>query len=466
MFCFTAISTALAGITASAYCPPNDLMLDCGALGDATRICEPGGSSLYAEGCPCCRRGFAKYEVTTVAVRYSVQTSNMGTSASRNSQVSGSAYARVIPTSTCGAFACEVTGYSELASSSPYSVSEGPIYGNSSSFPSLTSVSECVSPSPTGNFHLAAARYNGSPQSGEFVVQTHQTLLYDKQVKQTLPPECATIDEQTRGYFYPAESTAAIGAIYEVDRINSGLPGSVGVSVGISIESAVTIPAEDNACGDFDECFESSGPMLLVDRLITVPVAIGYVGGGWTYGIFGGRVKVYSDGTFTKDGVFSDGAFSVSNTGTTYTLSGCLTCSLVSDEGRIPLRVCINSGSCSPSGSMMDLNGDGIICWDDLNLLQILADQNSDFCQIAGADLNSDAVVDSNDLAALRSYLVANNPCDADMNCDGFLDGFDYDRFTEWFECGLAAADFNGDGFIDGFDYDGYIEAFENGTGC
>jgi|GEM_PF-3225095 len=58
--------------------------------------------------------------------------------------------------------------------------------------------------------------------------------------------------------------------------------------------------------------------------------------------------------------------------------------------------------------------------------------------------------------------------CLADFNCDGFVDGFDYDDFVLCFEGGACppgkTADFNGDGFPDGFDYDEFVAEFE--TGC
>jgi hypothetical protein len=57
--------------------------------------------------------------------------------------------------------------------------------------------------------------------------------------------------------------------------------------------------------------------------------------------------------------------------------------------------------------------------------------------------------------------------CPADVNCDQFLDFFDYDAFVACFdagECeGTSTADFNGDGFIDFFDYDEFVESFEAG---
>ncbi|XVJ60494.1 MAG: hypothetical protein HEQ23_14295 [Tepidisphaera sp.] len=56
--------------------------------------------------------------------------------------------------------------------------------------------------------------------------------------------------------------------------------------------------------------------------------------------------------------------------------------------------------------------------------------------------------------------------CGADVNCDLFLDFFDYDEFVTAFETGSPAsvADFNADGFIDFFDYDEFVTAFE--VGC
>lgn len=53
--------------------------------------------------------------------------------------------------------------------------------------------------------------------------------------------------------------------------------------------------------------------------------------------------------------------------------------------------------------------------------------------------------------------------CPADVDSDGFADGFDYDRFVGYFESGDLAADHTRDGFVDAFDYDAYVTAFEAG---
>ena len=53
--------------------------------------------------------------------------------------------------------------------------------------------------------------------------------------------------------------------------------------------------------------------------------------------------------------------------------------------------------------------------------------------------------------------------CFADVNCDDFLDFFDYDDFVQAFEAGDPAADFNRDDFLDFFDYADFVQAFEEG---
>ncbi len=55
--------------------------------------------------------------------------------------------------------------------------------------------------------------------------------------------------------------------------------------------------------------------------------------------------------------------------------------------------------------------------------------------------------------------------CWADVNCDAFLDFFDFDEYTSAFEAGTPErlADFNGDGFVDFFDYDAFVQVFESG---
>jgi len=58
---------------------------------------------------------------------------------------------------------------------------------------------------------------------------------------------------------------------------------------------------------------------------------------------------------------------------------------------------------------------------------------------------------------------MAESPCPADFNGDGFLDFTDFDGFVAAFEAGDSNADFNNDGFIDFTDFDAYVAAFEAG---
>ncbi|MCC6971707.1 MAG: hypothetical protein IT434_15960 [Phycisphaerales bacterium] len=53
--------------------------------------------------------------------------------------------------------------------------------------------------------------------------------------------------------------------------------------------------------------------------------------------------------------------------------------------------------------------------------------------------------------------------CAADSNCDGFVNGDDFDLFATWFDTASPRGDFNRDGFVNGDDYDLFAEAFEAG---
>lgn len=53
--------------------------------------------------------------------------------------------------------------------------------------------------------------------------------------------------------------------------------------------------------------------------------------------------------------------------------------------------------------------------------------------------------------------------CLADMNCDDFIDFFDYDTFVTLYQAGDFRADANLDGFIDFFDYLEFTGAYEGG---
>ena len=53
--------------------------------------------------------------------------------------------------------------------------------------------------------------------------------------------------------------------------------------------------------------------------------------------------------------------------------------------------------------------------------------------------------------------------CAADLDCDGFVTGDDFQLFVEWFEIGDPRADFDQDGFLTGDDFGAFVEAFEAG---
>ena len=59
---------------------------------------------------------------------------------------------------------------------------------------------------------------------------------------------------------------------------------------------------------------------------------------------------------------------------------------------------------------------------------------------------------------------VVSCPCrPVDFNCDGFVNGDDFDQFVFAFYWGDPAADYDGNGFVNGDDFDSFVLAFEQG---
>jgi hypothetical protein len=81
--------------------------------------------------------------------------------------------------------------------------------------------------------------------------------------------------------------------------------------------------------------------------------------------------------------------------------------------------------------------------------------------------VNESVQITSPVVLRVRSNMGQVTPCDADFNCDGFLDFFDYDEYVQCYETGVSSsgrtADYNDDGFLDFFDYDEFVAAFEMG---
>lgn len=69
----------------------------------------------------------------------------------------------------------------------------------------------------------------------------------------------------------------------------------------------------------------------------------------------------------------------------------------------------------------------------------------------------------TNACAPIPSHEAWLTVCPSDTNCDGFVNGDDYDSFASAFEAADPAADLNQDGFVNGDDYDFFASAFEAG---
>ncbi|MFO0834991.1 MAG: immunoglobulin domain-containing protein [Phycisphaerales bacterium] len=78
-------------------------------------------------------------------------------------------------------------------------------------------------------------------------------------------------------------------------------------------------------------------------------------------------------------------------------------------------------------------------------------------------DVGDYTCVISGPCASVTTDVATLRVCAGDFNCDGFVNGDDYDAFASLFESGDLGGDFNDDGFVNGDDYDSFASAFENG---
>ncbi|MBL8761819.1 MAG: hypothetical protein JNL50_11000 [Phycisphaerae bacterium] len=105
------------------------------------------------------------------------------------------------------------------------------------------------------------------------------------------------------------------------------------------------------------------------------------------------------------------------------------------------------------NGSPIDTNDNPSAATADLSIttMPCVTDEASYYCVITGPCGSA-----TTDTATLRA-------CFADFNCDGFVNGDDYDAFASLFEPGDLGADLNCDTFVNGDDYDLFASAFEAG---
>ena len=69
----------------------------------------------------------------------------------------------------------------------------------------------------------------------------------------------------------------------------------------------------------------------------------------------------------------------------------------------------------------------------------------------------------TNDCGSATCNPIRAATCYADFDCNGFVNGDDFDSFVVEFEAGSAAADIDGNGFTNGDDFDSFVAAFESG---
>lgn len=81
----------------------------------------------------------------------------------------------------------------------------------------------------------------------------------------------------------------------------------------------------------------------------------------------------------------------------------------------------------------------------------------------ATADAGSYDCVVTNACSSATSAAAAINVCAADVDCNGYVNGADFDGFVGAFVRGDPAADFDHNSFVNGVDFDSFVALFEAG---
>lgn len=89
-----------------------------------------------------------------------------------------------------------------------------------------------------------------------------------------------------------------------------------------------------------------------------------------------------------------------------------------------------------------------------IGVVPVGSETTIEFLDVSGNTFDADGILDN----------VRLSPgCPPDFDCDGFVNGTDFDAYVQAFEAGDSRADFDHDGFITGLDFDLYVQAFEAG---
>jgi hypothetical protein len=426
----------------------------------------------------CCIRGKGFYQADQLKIRHAVTLRNLAAIIPSGSnppkRIEGKLGATIFSNSVCGAYVCGedlftlTSGDSEADEASPADPQD-PL-GTISMIPyhlgwSLSSETCGDTMSANGSLANAGGRVEGDPDGAAAWVNASRYVNYSTRSSVDPFDNCRVIQTGTVGTFYDATSAASYTSNLDLEEIDPLQDSELGVQVILSYNGIVSLFGSNTTdCGTIERCADLSGNLVMVEYRALVPVLIEYTSGdNPTRAIVGGTIRVKSSGAYEVDGVFADPGFSLTADDYGYKLNGYARCCIASDPSRTPSAVRILSASVGESlDNPGDFDLDGVTCWSDLGLLGFALDASS-LCQIAGLDYNGDGLLNDLDRVALHAVLIA-RPCPADLNCDEFVDFFDYDAFVDYFENGLRGdADYNGDGVEDFFDYEEFIGAFEIG---
>lgn len=271
------------------------------------------------------------------------------------------------------------------------------------------------------------------------------------------PPFCDPLGEELTTLFATAASSS--GRAYALSRTGDD-PMTISRTNGINFLWTLLSPQSPLVCDGTKVC-PSEGPptflhVVVNKSLVTTVSSTGARQHSLRQGVVG-----FGTSGLTRLGMATNAAFDpvTGQNGIDFTISGQVTDTISLGASDDVVAIEFAEDRDAFYGFDGDLSRDGSVCWTDRLLFGAARDATvNDLNYNARADFNLDGVVDNDDLALLNLQCLT-----FDFDCNGFINGDDFDAYTAAFELGDMAADTDADGFVTGDDSDMFVDGF---TGC
>lgn len=289
------------------------------------------------------------------------------------------------------------------------------------------------------------------------VASDWQSVTYYERIPSYDIRGCVSLGSQFTDVFATAASSSARS--FALSR-NGSAPMTVSRSNNIDYSWSSLTPRSPLICEPDKLCPDDRGEVFahvnIVRQLMTTVSSTGQRQTSLQQGVF-----AYGDQGLKRLGFASNAAFNpvIGQNGVDLVISGQVTDSISLGATNDVVGIEFAEDSDSFDGFDGDLSRDGSVCWTDRLLFGAARDATvNDLNYNARADFNLDGAVNNDDLALLNLQCLT-----FDFDCNGFINGDDFDAYMAAFELGDIAADTDADGFVTGDDADLFVDGF---TGC